>query len=46
MSRTVNAVAGYVEKVEIWPDKKARLYVQPGIMKQLGVGRVSIPSGI
>jgi hypothetical protein len=41
-----NALAGYVEKVEIWPDKKARLYLQPGFMKQLGVGRVSIPRGL
>ena len=42
--RVRNALAGYVEKVEIWPDKKARLYVQPVFMKQLGMGRVSIPS--
>jgi len=41
-----NVLAGYVEKVEIWPDKNARLYLQPGFLKQLGVGRVSISRGI
>lgn len=36
----------FIEKVEVWPNKKARLYGQPDLLMQLGVGSNNIPSGI
>ena len=44
MEKTRQELSRLIERVEISPDKKVRLFGQPDLLMQLGVGSNNIPS--